>query len=191
MNRLRVGVLAGVFVVAAVAVGGAGAGGSTPFGAAKPAASPLVNRFIVVMKPGVGVSALSPTVQAAGGHIAAVDPARRTSRSCPARRRASGRHCRPTRTSRLSRAIGIEHLVEPIGSPEFYSGAAGSKYQLNFKGKLGTQAFVPPSDPATTDTCTNYGFSPCMQWDLGSRRRPGCLERHRRWRLGGRARRRR
>ncbi len=172
MNRLRVGVLAGVFVVAAVAAGGAGAGGSTPFGAAKPTASPLVNRFIVVMKPGVGVSAISPTVQAAGGHIAAAIPEANiqiVSGSAPGLRQALSADPNVQAVARDR----IVHLIEPSGDPQFYSGAQGATYNIDVKAKLGAQAFVPPSDPATNDTCANYGFSPCAQWDLGRIGVPG------------------
>ena len=135
MTRLRVGVLAGVFVVAAVAVGGAGAGGSTPFGAAKPTASPLVNRFIVVMKPGVGASAISPTVQAAGGHIAAAIPRGEHPDRVAARRRGFARRCRPNPNVQAVARDRIVHLVEPSGDPEFYSGAARRQVQHRRQGQ--------------------------------------------------------
>ena len=172
MNRLRVGVLAGVVVVAAIAVSGAVAGGGNMFSTARSVASPQVDRYIVVMKAGTGAQALSPTLQSAGAHVASAIPEANIQivvGSTPGLRQALSANPNVQAVARDR----IEHLVEPSGSPEFYSGTQGSKYSLNFAGKAHGAAFVPPSDPATADTCTSYGFSPCMQWDLGRVGVPG------------------
>lgn len=172
MNRLRVGVLAGAVVVAAIAVSGAVAGGGNMFSTARSVAPSQVDRYIVVMKAGTGAQALSPTLQSAGAHVAGAIPEANIQivvGSSPGLRQALSANPNVQAVARDR----IEHLVEPPGSPEFYPGTQGSKYGLNFAGKAHGAAFVPPSDPATADTCTNYGFSPCLQWDLGRVGVPG------------------
>jgi hypothetical protein len=158
MKRLRVGIFAGMVLVAATVVSGANARVEQSI------AQPL-ERYIVVAKHSAAAPAVKSAAQAAGGKVVATIPEANISIVV-----GSGPDFRQQLAANPNvQAIArdhVERLIQPGMQKEFYgqtggfSGqTTGSKTKLN--GPTAPFAFAPPSDPGSDNS-----VFPGLPWNL-------------------------